>query len=408
MVPEVVGVSNQPAAALSDPASAVRVADPAAAAAVDPTYPTYPADASSVAPSRWEYQPGYANGNSSGAYSGPQASDSRGSQSPTEPVSVAIVPVLETEPAPPSLSGELALFYRVSHSSGSQDQKWTGRVVSGDSVVFGGNISWENGSKGLVRLIPSTGQVDLLKTIASPSWSKASLYPVTFEGRLFAIKDQGADWTSKNKRFDIEELDPVTGRTLSRTTVTAEWLTVVGDQLYYQTKTEEDFWGSGRITGGQVRAMTLGDHLVSLTDNGLRRHDLRTGEVIGETPVNPGLMSNMWPSQYSIFYGDDSVYWARETGESTDIHIIRLPADGEPEGLLTFEMDGTETGLTIDAHQGKVTVGVTSSVPPTGLAVTQVFLMDLVTRTAEELVINEHIPASTIEVGGGLQMMIMP
>ncbi|MFQ6029028.1 MAG: hypothetical protein ACE5Q6_16230 [Dehalococcoidia bacterium] len=413
--PVVVETANQPADTTSRVAPSGETSDQASVAPYETESGTESTSTTTTTSSTSTYPTDYAS---------PPTVDSIVSESLTDPVTVEIVPSSELDP--PSLSGELALFYRTSFSSSNQSLKWTSSGDTSNAVIRGGNITWENGSKGLVRLIPATGQVDLLKTVASPSWSKTSIYPVTYGGRLFAIIDHGADWNSKNKRFDIEELDPVTGRTLSRTTITGEWLTVVGDQLYYQTKTEKDFWGSGRITGGQVRAMTLGDfaerdlslrrvrlhavgdHLVSLSDNGLQQHDPDTGEVIGETLVNPGLMSGMWPSQYSIFYGDDAVYWARETGESTDVQVIRVPVNGEPEGLVVFEMEGYETGLTIDEHQGQVTIGITSSVPPTGLAVTQVFLLDTVNQTAEELVIDEHIPASTIDVGGGLQMLVMP
>ena len=114
----------------------------------------------------------------------------------------------ETDSATPTEipSGTIALFYRVSFGTDTERLRTTG-----------GEVVWETGRRGIVRYIPETGEIDVLKTIESPSYSKSAIYPITIGSKLFVIRDWGSDWTSKNKLFGIEELDPRTGVSLSST-----------------------------------------------------------------------------------------------------------------------------------------------------------------------------------------------
>jgi hypothetical protein len=76
------------------------------------------------------------------------------------------------------LSGELAFYYRVSFGSETESLKNSG-----------GDISWESGSRGIVRYIPTTGESTVIKSIRTTSFSKSAIYPITVEGRLFVVRD---------------------------------------------------------------------------------------------------------------------------------------------------------------------------------------------------------------------------
>ncbi len=76
--------------------------------------------------------------------------------------------------------------------------------------------------------------------------------------------------------------------------------------------------------------------------------------------------------------------------------------------LIGFMLEGHETGLVVDEHNGMVVIGATSSVPPKGIGVTQVFLMDTSDGSVSELPIEQHIPSAQPDAGGGLQLLVMP
>ena len=82
------------------------------------------------------------------------------------------------EPAEIS-AGTVALFYRASFVSDTQNLTTVvpdARCESNHGIA---GKSWESGSKGIVRYIPETGQTDVIKTIVSTSYSKRAIYPVT-------------------------------------------------------------------------------------------------------------------------------------------------------------------------------------------------------------------------------------
>ena len=43
--------------------------------------------------------------------------------------------------------------------------------------------------------------------------------------------------------------------------------------------------------------------------------------------------------------------------------------------------------------------------PPSGLGITQIFLIDLADGSATEIPLDRHIPAAKLAAGGGLQML---
>ena len=87
------------------------------------------------------------------------------------------------EPAKIS-AGTVALFYRASLVSDTQNLTTVVPDARGESNHGISGESWESGSKGIVRYILVTGQTDVIKTIVSTSYSKRAIYPVTVGDRL--------------------------------------------------------------------------------------------------------------------------------------------------------------------------------------------------------------------------------
>ena len=263
-----------------------------------------------------------------------------------------------------------------------------------------------------------------MKTISSPSWAPSSIYPLTVDGRLFSIRDWRSDWTSRDKHFTIEELDPVSGRTLSTTNIYAEWFTFSGDKVFYKSEVSEDLWGrpSG---GGRLMVKTLGspteetlaeeterlraigDTLLAISGTEVQRHSPPGVGVKTVGAVDESLLENIWPNARKMFAGDSGIYWAVETVPG-EVDVVSLSADGSVSRLFSIELDAGEVDLVIDEHDGLILVGAISSAPPRGLAVTQIFTFDPATGESEEIVTDQHIPSAQSEAGGGLQMLRLP
>lgn len=270
--------------------------------------------------------------------------------------------------------------------------------------------------------LPRAGRREVIKSITSTSYSKSSIDPWTSQGRLFSVRDWGADGTVRNKSFDIDELDPETGNTISSTTIDAEWFTVLEDRIYYQPGTGGDLFGrsaadpavrvrtlgqndSRELAPQEAPLKTVGGRLVSVYDSQIRTHDPSTGRVTGSVQVDPALFDIAWPDSYSVFYGDDAVYWAVMSAEK-EITVVRVPLQGPVESIVSFDLEGDETGIVIDADGGKVVIGAKSPVPPHGIGITQIFVLDLTTGHVEEVPFDGFIPAATQARGGGLQVLV--
>lgn len=321
--------------------------------------------------------------------------------------------------------GTVALFYRASFGTDTKNLKTVMTDARGNGNLGIADISWDSGSKGIVRYIPETGQTDVIKTIRSTSYSKSSIYPLTVGDRLYAIRDWGSEWAMDNKRFTVEELDPYTGATRSSTDITGEWFTFLNDQVFFQSAITEDFW-SGRKGGGKLRVKALGafderdltvedvrlhsvgDRLVSVGQQEIRWHDPATGEVQSTSYVDTLATENIWPDSRHIFFGDKSVLWGWSGSGSPRINITRAPIDGEPEELIIFDIEDQLTGLVVDEHEGMVLVGFASSVPPKGIGITRIFLIDTSTDGFTKLPVEQHIPSAKLDAGGGLQLLVMP
>jgi len=56
-----------------------------------------------------------------------------------------------------------------------------------------------------------------------------------------------------------------------------------------------------------------------------------------------------------------------------------------------------------------VLIGFASSSPPNSIGITRVFLLDTSVRgNFNELPVEQHIPSAKFDVGGGLQLLVMP
>jgi hypothetical protein len=310
-------------------------------------------------------------------------------------------------------SGAIALFYRASFGSDTE------RIT-----VIGGDIRWETSSKGIVRYIPELDRYDVIKTISSPSYAKSSIYPVTVGGRLYAIRDWGSEWTSKDKHFGIEELDPVTGRTIASADINAEWFTISGDDIYYKSEVRTDLFGkpSG---GGHLMVKTLGaggesqiadkaqrfrafgNSLISLGESGISRHSPTTGIARPIAPFDSALLEDIWPHIGRIFTGDSAIYWAARRGSGV-ANVIALYPNGETRAVAEIEFDPEESDLVVDEHDGLVLIGAISSSHSRGLAVTSAFTLTPGDGEVTEIALEGYIGSARPEAGGGLQLLRLP
>ncbi len=306
------------------------------------------------------------------------------------------------------------VFYRVTF--GAQTESLTGS---------GFKITWEDDTKGILRYIPETNQLDVMRRVTSPSWSKNSIYPVTQDGRLFSYRDWGSDWASDNTQFDVDELDMATGTSLSNNTFSAASFTIAGDRLFYRTPISRDLFGNPRgggrlmtvglgsssedeLTLPGVRLRGIGDQLISFADNTIVQRDPATGAEVSSKTLSLRLMQGIWPSERHVFYGNDALYWAVKQRTGNKIDILRVGLDGSLKQLTTVELLEGETGLVIDDDQEFVAIALTGSTPPVGFTIKRVLVYNTQTDELEDLEINLHIPLSTADAGWGFQIAVMP
>ena len=329
-------------------------------------------------------------------------------------------PPLETDSEPDLLTpteipaGTVALFYRVSF--GTETERLPTEV---------GDIVWETGRRGIVRYIPETGDIDVLKTITSPSHSKSAIYPMTVGSKLFVIRDWGSDWTSDNKHFGIEELDSRTGMALSSTEIDAEWFVLLEDQVYFKHEVRTDLFGNpsgggelmvqdlgsaeaSELPERQIRFQSVGNQLVFLADSDIQQHSRDTGDVQTTRGIDPELLDRSWPASGSVFYGEDGIYLAVEGARVNELNIVRVPLVGDHETLLTFQLQEGETGLVIDQSQEVLLIGLTGSTPPRGIGVKRLLLINIPVKATREVDFDQFIPSARQELGGGVQVLVVP
>lgn len=256
--------------------------------------------------------------------------------------------------------------------------------------------------------------------ITSPSYARSSIYPVTLNGRLFSYRD----WSDTN-RWDVDEMDIVTGNPLSTNVFTAASFTIAADRLFYRTPISRDLFGNPRgggrlmtvglgasneeeLTLPGVRLRGVGDQLISFADNTIVQRDPATGVEVSSKTLSLRLMQGIWPSERHIFYGDNALYWAVEQRTGNKIDILKVGLDGSFETLTTVSLQDGEDGVLIDDAQEWVAIGPTVSTPPVGFTVKRVLVYNTLTGTLEDLEVNQYIPLSTPDAGWGFQIAVMP
>ena len=306
-------------------------------------------------------------------------------------------------------AGSPALFYRTRFDTRTGSLRGTG-------------ITWEESSLGILRIIPETGGIDLMKSATSPSYAKNAIYAVTVEGRLFIIRDWGADWTSDNNSFGIEEIDPYTGASISNTDINAEWFTILGDDVYFMREVKTDLFGN-RSGGGQLavkrlgsaaetelaaeapRFQSVGGQLAWVDGSQLLRFDPSSGDVLTTSEIDSVFTESIWPTSRGVFYGDSAIYWAIAESGPGSVDIVMLALDGHVERLGTLDLEQGETDLVIDESAGRLMIATVGSAPPRGIATTRIFLL-APGAGLEQFVTDQHIPSARVEAGGGLQIFV--
>ena len=319
-----------------------------------------------------------------------------------------IVPIEDDSP----LSGELAFYYRVSFGSETESLKNSG-----------GDISWESGSRGIVRYIPTTGESTVIKSIRTTSFSKSAIYPITVEGRLFVVRDWGSDWTIDNQRFTIEELDPYSGTVLFSGSINAEWFTIAGDEVFYISEVVRDLFGNATgggkqmvldLTAGSERELSQADgrfryaahSLVSLDGQSVRLHSILTGAVESSTQYDGPLLAAVWPHSERVFQGDSAIYWATDTA-LPDIAVMAAYPDGSIAQILTLDPE-SDADIALDEHDGLLLIGGIDNSGQRGLGITSLSTFDLSTGVVNEFPIDEFIGSARAEAGGGIQLLRLP
>ena len=124
--------------------------------------------------------------------------------------------------------------------------------------------------------------------------------------------------------------------------------------------------------------------------------------------LDPALMERSWPVPGNVYYGEDGIYLAVEGARVDEINIIRVPLVGDQETLLTFRLQEGENGLVIDESQDVVLIGLVGSAPPNGIGVKRLLLFNVEDRSVQQVDVGQHVPSARQELGGGIQVLVMP
>ena len=238
-------------------------------------------------------------------------------------------------------------------------------------------------------------------TTTSTSYSESSIYPITFNGRVFTV-------TRRSTNTMINELNPQTAATLHSVNFDSTNFTVLGDRVYFRDRTVTDFYGK-RSGGGQLMVqdlqgglakellpyghednggelLTAGNTLVSVLhdfDTGtaaIRSHDLITGEVT--QVLYPGIPDG------TFFSGSDGLYQLVQEGRT--YWVNRYPLLGASQTLLEIELDAGEEGLIADQDKGKILLLAYGA----DFKVRSVLLHDIASNVTENVPIEEFGPAA--------------
>ena len=97
-----------------------------------------------------------------------------------------------------------------------------------------------------------------------------------------------------------------------------------------------------------VRPHGAGTRVASVGKQEIKWHNPTTGEIQSTSYVESLSTEDTWPDSQHIFFDDKSVLWTWHDMVMSRIKIMRAPIDGEPEAVVSFELEGDQTGLVID------------------------------------------------------------
>ncbi len=158
----------------------------------------------------------------------------------------------------------------------------------------------------------------------------------------------------------------------------------------------------------RIRFHSVGERLVSLTELDLQQHSRSTGDVQATKGVDPALLERIWPVSGNVFYGEDGIYMAVKGARVNEIDIIRVPLVGDQETLFTFRLQESEKGLVIDESQDVILIGLVGSNAPKGFGVKRILLFDVEERSLQQVDVDQFIPSARQELGGGIQILVLP
>ena len=144
------------------------------------------------------------------------------------------------EPIRAGLSpGEVGVYLTVSLGSESDVLNAVAFGAQQEWLVPAGNIVVETSHRGVLMFVPATGEVIVLSTYSSPSYSPHVRRPYTTGDRLFV----NTEWTDSG-RLDFNEYDPQTSQVIA-TAPNADGgersFTVHDNDIYYWTTVESLF-----------------------------------------------------------------------------------------------------------------------------------------------------------------------
>jgi hypothetical protein len=229
--------------------------------------------------------------------------------------------------------------------------------------------------------------------------------------------------TIDNQRFTIEELDPISGMVLFGGSISAEWFTIAGGQVFYISEVLRDLFGNATaggkqmvldLTTGSERELSQADgrlryavnSLVSLDGQSVRSHSILTGAIESLTQYDGPLLADVWPHSERVFQGDSAIYWATDT-TLPDIAVMAAFPDGSGAQILTLDPE-SDVDISLGEHDGLLLIGGIDNSGQQGLGITSLFTFDLSTGEVDTVPIDQFIGSARAEAGGGIQVLPLP
>ncbi|MEE8473633.1 MAG: hypothetical protein V3S82_10740 [Dehalococcoidia bacterium] len=286
--------------------------------------------------------------------------------------------------------------------------------ISSSLPVAGGKVRWTSTDYGVMRFVPDVPQLDAMAQTSSKSYSKSYVYPLTASGKLYSVRE-GTSVSSVN----LSQRDPRTGKVLGGCSFYSTHFAIVGNRVYFISKTTKDLYGK-RNGGGHLMTARLpcsgaaskllkygapgntgtlkgvGGRLLRVVSKGDDRYQIRE--------INPGngevasILATVTNKHRKFFAGTDALYWYEEAG-SDSVFIIRYPLTGTPKAIVALPHAADDLyNIGIDEEEGKVFIVFRDGKP-------HFYLYDMASASLEDLPIDSSL-FSTYRMGNGQFLMI--